>query len=432
MAEQSKGFHYGWVVVIATCLIMFMPCCFTFNAASVFYTDVANALTGGEIAPVSLYISIVYITMFFSLLVLGKQFEIRDSRIILVMSVACIAIAFLIMAFAPVIQLFYVAGVLLGIGNAVVLYLLVPVMFGRWFSKNVGTLIGVGMAMTGLGGMLWSPIATSIIQSSGYQTAYLMYAGLSAIIGIPCALLIRSRPSEKGLEPMWYNAEEAAAAAEAAKGATVEGVTVQAARKAPLALILIALYAGLVNFGLTMNYHLPAYIRSLTDVFPGDGAAAIGATLASVTMFGSLIGKLILGWTNDRSVPGSVIFGLASGIIGLLCVLFGPNISPMLVYVGGALFGVFFASATTTTPQITRKVFGNLDYSQIYSYVTAVCAFLAAFGATLWGVIYDRTGSYTGTFFVDIAIMAVCFVLAFAGMAVGKNLPRETKSASQS
>ena len=422
MTEQKSGFHYGWVVLVCSCLIMFMPCCFTFNAASVFYSSVAEAMGVGTGA-VGLYMSIVYITMFFALLVMGKLFETKDSRVILVFSVACIAIAFLIMAFTPVIFGFYVAGVLLGLGNAVILYLLIPVMFGRWFKKNVGLLIGVGMAMTGIGGMLWSPVATSIILSSGYSTAYLMYAGLSAVIGIPCALLIRSRPSDKGLQPVGYNAaaeKEAASKSEA----PATGVAVKEALSHPAALIAIAIACGLVNLGLTMNFYLPTYVKTLSFLGSAEELAMIGATLASVVMFGSLIGKLVLGFTNDLSVPGSVIFGDAAGIIGLLLVLFGANISVWLVYVGGALFGVFFASATTTTPQLVRKVFGNKDYSQIYSYVTAVCAFLAAFGSAIWGFIYDFTGNFFATFAIDMGLMAVSLVCAFLAMALGKKLTR--------
>lgn len=427
MAEEKKGFHYGWVVFIAACLIMLFPCCFTFNAASVFYPFVAAELTDGATAPVGLYITVVYLAMFVCLCILqvGKWFNDKPTHIVLVACVACIGAAFLLMSFAKAIFLFYVAGVLLGIGNSIILYLLIPVVCGRWFSKNVSTLIGIGMAMTGIGGMAWSPVATSIITSSSYHTAYLVYAIVTLVVGLPCAWLIKSYPADKGLLPIGYNAEDEAAKAEAAKHLTVEGVTVKTALKQPAALIVLGLYCAFVNFGLTMNYYLPTYIKSLS--LTGVDVAMVGATLASVVMFGSLIGKLVLGWTNDKSVPGSVIFGLLSGIIGLALVLWGINVSIFLVYVGGALFGVFFASATTTTPAIIRKAFGNLDYTKIYAYVTGLCALLAAAGSTIWGLIYDATGSFTATYLVDMAVMAVCFILAFGGLAIAKKLPRETK-----
>ncbi len=428
MAEQKKGLHYGWVVFIAACLIMLFPCCFTFNAASVFYPYVAAELTDGVTASVGLYITVVYLSMFVCLVILqaGKWFNDKPAHIVLTICVAAIGCAFLLMSFAQNIALFYVAGVLLGIGNSIILYLLIPVICGRWFSKNVSTLIGVGMAMTGIGGMLWSPIATSIIEASGYHTAYLVYALVTLIVGIPCAWLIKSHPSDKGLLPVGYSAEDEAAKAEAAKKVVVEGVTLKTALSKPGAFIVLVLYCAFVNFGLTMNYYLPTYIRSLS--LTGVDVAMVGATLASCVMFGSLIGKLLLGWTNDKSVSGSVVFGLASGIIGLALVLWGVNVSIFLVYVGGALFGVFFASATTTTPAIIRKAFGNLDYTKIYAYVTGTCALFAAAGSTIWGAIFDATGSFTGTYLVDMTVMAVCFVLAFGGLAMAKKLPREKKS----
>lgn len=428
MAEQKKGgFHYGWVVVIASCLIMLFPCCFTFNAASVFYTSVAENLTGGSSAAVGMYMTIVYLTMFVCLCILqvGRLFDQLPARWVLVACVACIGVAFILMAQATTIILFYVAGVLLGIGNSIILYLLVPVMFGRWFKRNVSTLVGVGMAMTGIGGMVFSPVATSIITSSGYQTAYMIYAAVTLVVGIPCALLIASRPEDKGLMPVGYDA--AAEAESASKKSIVEGVTVGTALKKPVALILIAAYAACVNFGLTMNFYLPSYVKSLDASLVGADPLMVGATLSSVVMFGSLIGKLILGWTNDKSVQGSTIFGLLSGIVGLALVLWGVQVNFFLAYIGGALFGVFFASATTTTPALARLAFGNLDYSKIYAYITGVCALFAAFGSTIWGVIKDMTGSFTGAYLVDMAIMIVAFALAFGGIAVAKKLPRESR-----
>ena len=428
MTEQKNGgFHYGWVVFIASCLIMLFPCCFTFNAASVFYTSVAEELTGGSSAAVGMYMTIVYLAMFVCLCVLqvGRLFDKFAARWVLTVCVAAIGIAFIMMGMATNIVVFYVAGALLGIGNSIILYLLVPVMFGRWFKRNVSTLVGIGMAMTGIGGMVFSPVATSIITSSGYHFAYYIYAAVTLIVGIPCALLIASQPSDKGLMPVGYDAATEAAAA--SEKTVVEGVTVGTALKQPVALILIAVYAACVNFGLTMNFYLPSYVKSLDAALVGADPLMVGATLSSVVMFGSLIGKLILGWTNDKSVKGSVIFGLLCGIIGLALVLWGVQVNFFLAYIGGALFGVFFASATTTTPAIARLAFGNLDYSKIYAYVTGVCALFAAFGSTIWGVIKDVTGSFTGAYLTDMGIMIIAFVFAFGGLAVAKKLPRESK-----
>ena len=427
MTEQKSGFHYGWVVFIASCLIMLFPCCFTFNAASVFYTSVAAELTEGSSAAVGMYMTIVYLAMFVCLCILqvGRIFDKYPSRWVLLACVICIGVAFVIMSQATTIYLFYVAGVLLGIGNSIILYLLIPVMFGRWFKHNVSTLVGIGMAMTGIGGMIFSPVATSIISSSSYHTAYLAYAAVTLIVGIPCSLLIASRPEDKGLMPVGYDAAAEAKAAEEAKNAVVEGVTVGTALKQPGALILIAVYAAIVNFGLTMNFYLPSYVKSLDAALVGADPLMVGATLSSVVMFGSLIGKLVLGWTNDKSVKGSVVFGLLCGIIGLALVLWGVQVNFFLAYIGGALFGVFFASATTTTPAIARLAFGNLDYSKIYAYITGVCALFAAFGSTIWGVIKDVTGSFTGAYLVDMGLMIIAFVFAFGGLVVAKKLPRE-------
>lgn len=414
---QKKKFHYGWLVVIGCCILLFGPCCFTFNAAGIYYDSVAEALGVGR-GDVGLYISIVYLVCFITLPFVGKLFEKYDARILTTISVILIAVAFFGMSIYDNIYGFYISGVLLGAANSLILYLLVPVLIGRWFKKHVGLLIGIGMAFTGIGGMIWQPVAAGIITDFGYQSGYLMYAIVTLVLGLPASLfLIRSRPSDKGIQPFGYDIEEASK--ETTVAAVEEGVSAKTALKSPLALVCIALYAGLVNLGLTVNYYVPSFAGTLGHDL------TISATVGSVVMFGSLFGKVLLGWTNDRSVPGSVIFGLSSGIIGLGLMLFLGQASIIAVYVGAALFGIFFASATTTTPQLTRKVFGNRDYAQIYSYVTAVCAILAAFGSAIWGFIFDNTGSYSATFGIDMGFMALCFILAFAGLALGKKLSRD-------
>ena len=59
--------------------------------------------------------------------------------------------------------------------------------------------------------------------------------------------------------------------------------------------------------------------------------------------------------------------------------------------------------------------------------MTGICALFAAGGSTIWGLIFDKTGSFTATYLVDMSVMAVCFILAFGGLAMAKKLPRESK-----
>ena len=346
----------------------------------------------------------------------GPLLEKLDLRIILSAAVALVGVALLIMSNAQSIAWFYVAGVLMGLGNAWLLWLIVPVVVGRWFKKRRGTLIGVGMACTSISGTLLSPVFSGIIESTGWRSAYLYQAILVLVICLPLSIfVVRSRPEDKGLKPLGWDDPEILKAESEAQTKT-DGVTLKQALKRPSTFILCCVFAGLANIGLTMNYFFPSFATSL------GYDAATGALLASTIMLASLFGKLILGFLNDRSIVLSNIVGIVPMMIGLACMIFFGASNSMWLFFGAVCFGVFFAVQPTNVPQVARKLFGNVSYDRIFTYVAVVMPLCAAFGSTFWGWIYDTTGSYSAAFVLDIIIGALALVALFASLKTSKDL----------
>ena len=410
--QKSSGFHYGYLIVLSCCILMLGPCCFSFNTAGIFYNPVSKELGVGK-GTFGMYMTVEYLTMFLILPFAGRMLNKLDARTILSTAVIMVSGSLMAMSTFHSVYSFYVAGFIIGVANAWILYLAVPVLIGRWFKKNVGLWVGLCMAFTGIGGMIFNPIGGQLITNYGWRTGYLTFGIIAAVIALPFTLfVIRSYPSDKGLQP--YGEGEV----NESEPVKLTGVSARTAIKSP-ALYMMALYAGLVNLGLTINYYLPSYVGTL------GMPLTVGATLASVVMFGSLLGKVGLGWLNDKSVPVAMVTGLSSGIIGLGALMLLADRGLWVILIAGAFFGIFFASATTTTPMMARSIFGDREYSQICSYVTMACAFLAAFGSAIWGFIFDATGSYLPTLGIAICLVALCFVLGTGAMKVGKDLPRE-------
>lgn len=416
-AATPKKFYYGWFVYAAVCIIMLFPCCFTFNTASVYYTSVATEFGVGS-GQVGLYMTFVYATACVAnLFWAGKMIEKMDLRVILSIAVALVGAALLIMSAAQSIIWFYVAGILLGIANAWLLWLVVPVTVGRWFKKNVGFLIGIAMAMTSIGGTVFSPMLAQVIQNIGWRTGYLIEGIVALVACLPLAILVvRSRPSDKGLQPLGSDDASVQAAAEKAASGANDGITLKQALKKPSAFIWCCIFAGIVNLGLTMNYFFPSYATSI------GYDLTTGSLVASCVMFASMVGKVVLGWLNDRSIVVSNLVGCVPMIFGLaLMMLFGAS-SPIWLYIGGVFFGFFFAVQPTNVPQVVRKVFGNVSYDRIFAYVAVVMPLCAAVGSSFWGFIYDFTGSYDAAFMVDMAFSVIAIVALFAALGAGKKL----------
>lgn len=418
MGSETKkgGIYYGWYVYLAVCVCMFLACAFTFNTASIYYESVATDFSVGR-ANVGFYMTLVYATACVAnLLWAGPLLQKFDLRIIMFAACSLVGAALLLMSFAPSIEMFYVAGVLMGLGNAWLLWLIVPVVVGRWFKKRRGLLIGIGMACTSISGTLLAPVFSGIIQSSGWRTSYLYQAILVLVICLPLSIfVVRSRPEDKGLKPLGWDDPEVVKAEEAANMKT-DGITLKQALKKPSTFIFCCLFAGLANIGLTMNYFFPSFTTSL------GYDAATGALVASTIMLSSLGGKLLLGFLNDYSIILSNIVGIVPMMVGLACmVLFGAS-SPIWLYVGAVCFGIFFAVQPTNVPQIARKLFGNISYDRIFTYIAVVMPLAAAVGSTFWGWIYDSTGSYSAAFVIDIAIGAVALVVLLVSLKTRNGL----------
>lgn len=413
---KSGGLYYGWVVYAAVCVCMFLACAFTFNTASIYYDSVAVAFDTGR-ANVGFYMTLVYGTACVAnLFWAGPLLEKLDLRIILTTAVALVGVALLIMSNAQSIMWFYVAGVLMGLGNAWLLWLIVPVVVGRWFKKRRGTLIGIGMACTSISGTLLSPVFSSVIEGAGWRSAYLYQAILVLVVCLPLSIfVVRSRPEDKGLKPLGWDDPEILKAESEAQVKT-DGVTLRQALKKPSTFVLCCAFAGLANIGLTMNYFFPSFATSI------GYDAATGALLASTIMLASLFGKLILGFLNDRSIVLSNIVGIVPMMIGLACMIFFGTSDSMWLFFGAVCFGVFFAVQPTNVPQVARKLFGNVSYDRIFTYVAVVMPLAAAFGSTFWGWIYDTTGSYSAAFVIDIIIGALALVALFVSLRTSKGL----------
>jgi MFS family permease len=402
---------------------MLLPCCFTFNTASVYYDSVASAFSVGR-GQVGLYMTFVYASACVAnLLWAGKMLQKLDVRVILSIAVVLVGGALIAMSQAQSITVFYIAGIALGIANAWLLWLIVPVMVGRWFKKNVGFLIGIAMAMTSIGGTVFSPMLAQVIINIGWRIGYLAQGIIVLVVCLPLIIfVIRSRPSDKGLEPLGSDDPAVIAAAQTTASGTQDGITLRQAFKKPSAFILCCVFAGIVNLGLTMNYFLPSFTTSI------GYDLTIGALVASCVMFSSLVGKVVLGWLNDRSVVISNLVGCVPMIFGLaLMMVFGPQ-NPIWLYVGAVFFGFFFAVQPTNVPQLVRKVFGNVSYDRIFAYVAVAMPLCAAVGSSFWGFVYDLTGSYNAAFMIDMGFSLVAIVALFAVLNAGKKLAAWAKA----
>ena len=402
---NNGKFHYAYLIIASCIVIMCLPCALVLSCAGIFFTPVSEYF-GVSRAQFTLYFSILNIFMMISLPVAGNHLSRMDARKVLSGGSILAGLGLIGMSQGHSMPWFYVMGAIMGFGVAPLIYLSVPTLINNWCVKRVGFFVGLCMAFTGIGGVIFNPVGTALIQSGpeGWRTAYLVF-GIIVLAGtLPFTLfVIRTRPADKGLEP--YGANEAQDN-EPAQEAAATGVPASVAMKMP-AFFAIAVFCGVITLNQTVYQFLASYATSFEAALPQIAAAS--GIVASAAMAGQAIGKVVLGIVNDRSVRLGIFFGIACGAIGVVLMWFVPNPLPFLL-VGAFLFGVVYAMTTVQTPLLVRSVFGSADYTNIYARISMVGSLMSAVAAVFWSFVIDSPGGFPLMFVLSLVCMGICLV----------------------
>ena len=413
--NKQGGFHYAYLIVASCIAICCLPCALVLSCAGIFFTPVAEFFDVPR-ATFTLYFSILNIAMMLTLPVAGKLMSRMDLRVVLSACVILDGLGLLGMSMASAMPVFYVCGAIMGIGTAPLIYLAIPTLINAWCVEKVGFFVGLCMAFTGIGGVIFNPIGTSLIASGaeGWRVAYRVFALITLVGTLPFTLfVVRSKPADKGLLPYGADAAKTDAAADAPAGAAAvpaaDGVSAAVAMKTP-AFWALMVFCGIITLNQTIYQYLSSYALSFEGTLPEIAAAS--GVVASAAMAGQAIGKVVLGIVNDKSARLGVIFGIGCGVAGVLVMWLVPSVRALLL-VGAFLFGVVYAMTTVETPLLVRTVFGSADYTNIYSRISMVGSLMSAVAAVFWSLVIDSAGGFPLMFILGIVCMAVCAATAF-------------------
>lgn len=396
--EQKRiKLHYGYVIVMCCCLIMGFDVGISMSCAGIFYPPVSEAL-GVTRGTFSLYMSFSFLTSALMLSVAGKLLQKYSARWLLTLNSVALGIIIAAMGCLNAVWEFYIAGALMGVTLAFLLYLSFPTLLNRWFNAKVGFFMGICSAASGIGGILLNPVGAWLITHYSWRGAYWVFGLFILVIVSPVlGCLIRDYPKDKGLLPFDTN-----------KGIVDKPVSETTGipyRKAIRMACFYALivFAFLIMAVSTLNLFIPSFV---TDEGYSLDQAALAA---SAIMAGVTIGKVALGFINDRSSALGVVVMSVCGAGGILLLIFG-HIGIIAILGGAFLFGWAYAGVTVQTAMLVRTVFGNRDYARIFSVISVALAAGGAITAGGWGLLADAT-SPLFIFITGIAFLAVCCVI---------------------
>lgn len=411
-SHKTIGFHYGYVIVACCFLIMFVIVGLVMSCAGIFYKPVSEEL-GIDVGKFGLYMSLNFLFSTLTLSFAGKLLEKYSARIILTLCSAMIAATFMAMSQFGAVWQFYVVGAVFGITLAFLLYLGFPTLLNRWFKTRMGVFIGICSAGSGIGGVLFNPLAGFLITEYGWRMTYLIFGVVIMLIVTPVlGLFLRDYPKDKGLKPYGESILSDTVSTPSYEAQSAEsGIEYAHAIKMPIFYGLVV-FAFLMNATATLNVFVPTYMQEIQ--FSVEQASFV----ASSVMVGVTVGKVLLGMINDRSTLYGILTTIGLGISGLILLLMG-RAGITLSIIGGFLFGWAYAGVSVQTPMLVRSVFGNKNYARIYSNVSMAIAIGGAIAAGGWGLLADAT-SYSFIFIAGIVFLVLSGGVGLSAFATSK------------
>ena len=358
------------------------------TALSFFVSPVCADLGFGR-GSFTLYYSLMVAAGAVSASFLGTYMNKHGVRgVVLVSALWCGAGAW-VFSFSNALWMFYVAGGLMGFVGSTCVYLAANVIVQQSYSgTNASAILGLVMAGSGIGGVIWSNLFPKLISELGWRFGYRVLGICWAALALLALVILGKRDLTGGIGH--------------AHTAT-DGASKQEALRSPK-FFLAAYIMCAITVCSCISQQLPAVLGGM-----GRGEGEISLLLSVMTAFVA-VGSVAEGVLCSRfGIVKTLTTVLALYALGFSLLALGIGVYPALVCLalGGSALG-------TLMPVVVRQLFGGRDYAAIWSVVIS-CSSVASFAATPgWGMVYDTFGTYTPA----LVAMPILLALAVAALAM--------------
>lgn len=406
---SSQGGFYGWKLLAAFWVILFINLAFPAYGSSVINAYMVNAL---EIDRRTLGLMVsVYMMMTGLPGPLVAMFVNRHGvRLTLVTGSLILMSGALGMAtFVDTgVEAVIVFGLLVGFGVMSGGALAAQTGTAFWFVRRRALAISIILSAGGIGGFVATRALNQLISTfdGNWRAGWWLIAALALVSASIAALFVREKPEDLGQQPDGGLADDDESSASKPRRVhiTKEQWSYAEVLRTPTLWILLFCSLGMsAGFTLTMA-HAVVHLQDIGNT------ADMAAKSFSILVVSTLIGKLMLGIFGDRVDP-RYLWAIAVGAfgVGMLLLLDATSVAGM--YGFAVCIGFGFGGGLVCMMTVLSNYFGSRAYASVIGITLAVQTTVGALGSFVAGDLYERLGSYT------MAIVGTA-VLCFAGSLV--------------
>ena len=365
--------------------------------------------------------------------VIGWAIDRYGARPVLVISVIVLGVVMTLLAWATIPLTFYLAFAV----ARIVFHTSAPngssTVASRWFIRKRGRAIGVIFLFGAVGGIVFTMVATLVVDSYGLKATWITIGLIVLITSVaPSLFLVAERPEDIGLLPDgvppdgvppdsvlgFVSASQLDPAVAVALHVTInddDSWTFHDAIRTKAFWLLVFLGFAIFFVHTSVGVHMGAYFR---DVGLGPTTAALAV---SVSWIVSAIGSLVWGWVADRvevrhAYSGMFLVQAASTLYLIFVAGTGG------VFLAAAFIGVISSGSNVLPSIMYANYFGRNSLGKIRGLGEIGVLLGQATGPVIAGILFDVRGSYTIIFVVFVVMALGCSLLVLKARAPVKTL----------
>jgi MFS family permease len=283
----------------------------------------------------------------------------------------------------------------------------------RWFHRYRGRAMAIPLSASGFAGFLGAPLINKILAANdgNWRQAWLVVAGVAIVSGIVAVLFVKERPEDLGQtvdgEPAHAPANSAAPAN--ALATSVAWTTSQAYKTPAYWLMVVGGFACQFPY-FFFTAHWILHLRQ-HGISAADAAWAMG-----LFTMGGIGGRLVGGWLMDK-MPARFAFmsGLCCYFLGSFLAMHVDSSTFAIAVAAGILHGTAFGWTFVCLNTMTAHYYGPLAFPKLNGMLMLLTAIVSSPAGVIGGRLFDRYGTYTPAFELNILITAIgILALAFA------------------
>ena len=337
-------------------------------------------------------------------------------RKVVAVGVVLVGIGFVIFGLTTTMWLFYLANIVMALGTCLMGLFVMSVAVNNWFRRRRTIAQSVMLLGYSLAGVLGVPGLVFLQTKLGWQgSAFWTGIGVMAI-GLPCTLLLRTRPEAHGLLPDGDRPGQAAAAdGKDAPKVEYDFTVREALRTRSFWLLALGLAASNVGMG-AVQVHIFLHLEQSAHL-----ARETTALVVTISAVANIPFRLVGGYLGDR-VNKSAVLGIATILMGasFLALAVAGSFQAALLY--AIPYGIGWGIRTPVMNSMQADYFGRRALGKISGWLQLVSLPFAIAAPVIAGLMDDVQETYLWAFIMMAAITVVGAVLIL--LAARPRVPR--------